>query len=103
MKPTPVFAAILTVAVFGSSLAVIVATEQTRREFARLQELSRNRDKLEVEFGRLQLEQGTLAAPGRVGRLARRDLHMELPKREDVIVVNRPPMVGRSSKRNMNQ
>lgn len=95
MKPAPVFAVVLVLAVFGSSLAVIVATEQTRREFAQLQELSRSRDKLEVEFGRLQLEQGTLAAPGRVGRLARHDLHMQLPQREDVIVINQRAAGGR--------
>ena len=39
---------------------------------------------MEVEWGQLQLEQSTLAAPARVERIAAQQLQMQLPKKEQI-------------------
>jgi cell division protein FtsL len=40
-----------------------------------------------VEWGQLQLEQGTWATHSRVERIARKKLHMVNPKMEAVVIV----------------
>ena len=49
--------------------------------------MERARDELNIEFGRLQLEQATLAEATRVDRVARERLGMKFPEAADVVVV----------------
>ena len=53
----------------------------------RLSRAERTRDDINLEFGRLQLEQATLAEANRVDRVAREKLGMKFPEAADVVVV----------------
>jgi cell division protein FtsL len=79
--------AVLWLAVLGSSLGVIYAKHEARSRFNELQQLTRQRDDLDIEWGQLQLEQSTWATHGRVERVARDDLHMVIPQAGDLRIV----------------
>ncbi len=72
---------------FGSALAVVYASHESRKLFIELQALQEIRDGLDVEWGRMQLEQSTWATHGRVEAVARDSLSMRLPAPEQVRVV----------------
>lgn len=73
-----------------SALLVIYSQHQSRVLFAELQELNRERDALDAEWGMLRLEQGAWATHGRVERLAREELDMVMPGRGEVVILRRP-------------
>ena len=77
----------LWVAVLGSSLAVVYGKHQARTRFIELQRLTGERDKLDIEWGQLQLEQSTWGTHGRVERVARDDLRMLIPRATDLRIV----------------
>jgi cell division protein FtsL len=70
---------VLLLAVMASAIAVVWARHQGRVSFVELTRLQNERDALNVEFGRLELEQATWAAPGRVEQIARSQLDMVNP------------------------
>ena len=80
-------ALVMALLVLGSAIAVVYAEYASRRLFVELEALRARRDALEVEWGRLQLEQSTLGAHGRVERLARDRLDMRQPRPEEVVVI----------------
>ena len=49
---------LLGLAVLASAMAVIYATHENRKYFVELQALENQRDEMEIDWGRLQLEQG---------------------------------------------
>jgi cell division protein FtsL len=71
--------AVLLLAVMASAIAVVWARHEGRVSFVELTQLQNQRDALNVEFGRLELEQATWAAPGRVEQIARSQLGMVTP------------------------
>ena len=79
--------AVLWMAVLDSSLGVIYAKHAARNRFNELQELTKARDDLDIEWGQLQLEQSTWATHGRVERVARDELHMTIPQASDLRIV----------------
>ena len=80
-------ASILLAAVVATAVGVVYSKHQSRRLFVELQQRVAERDRLEVEWGRLQLEQGTWATHGRVERIARERLHMHIPRPTDIVMV----------------
>ncbi|MGD2084208.1 MAG: cell division protein FtsL [Chromatiales bacterium] len=76
------------VLVVGSAVGVAFAKYETRKLFVELEGLRDGRDALETEWGQLQLEQSTLAAHGRVERLASDRLSMRQPRPEEVVVIS---------------
>jgi cell division protein FtsL len=80
---------ILVIAVLASAVGVIEAKHQSRKRFVALQALEKARDQMNVEWGQLQLEQGTWATHSRVERIARKKLHMVNPKMEAVVIVKK--------------
>jgi len=74
-------------AVLVSAVGVIEAKHQSRKRFVTLQALEKVRDQMNVEWGQLQLEQGTWATHSRVERIARKKLHMVNPKVDEVVIV----------------
>ncbi|MCB1763452.1 MAG: cell division protein FtsL [Gammaproteobacteria bacterium] len=74
-------------AVMLTSVAVVHAKYSARKHFVELQKLRLQRDELDVEWGRLLLEQSTWATQHRVERLARTNLKMHIPSAEDVMVI----------------
>ena len=79
--------ALLAVSAFASAIAVVYSKHLSRKYFVGLQELQLVRDDLNIEWGRLQLEQSTLADHGRIDRLGRERLDMQLPSAEAIVIV----------------
>lgn len=79
--------AVLWLAVLASSLGVIHAKQEARSRFNELQQLTQQRDELDIEWGQLQLEQSTLATHSRVEQAARGDLHMSIPPVTELRIV----------------
>ncbi|HET7360167.1 MAG TPA: cell division protein FtsL [Rhodanobacteraceae bacterium] len=69
----------LLAAVIASAIAVVWARQQNRTLFMHLTKLQNQRDQLNVEFGRLELEQATWADPMRIESVARGKLDMAPP------------------------
>jgi len=70
-----------------SAIAVVHARHQHRQSYAALTRLEQERDRLNVEFGRLQLEQATWAESQRVDQIARERLGMRVPGVDDIVVM----------------
>ena len=74
-------------AVLASAIGAVYARHEARKLFVELQALERARDELNIDWGRLRIEQGMLATHARVERLATEKLGMHLPAASDVSVV----------------
>ena len=71
------------------ALLIVRDRHEHRQAFVALTRLEKARDTLNIEFGRLQLEQATWAESGRVDQVARVQLGMVLPRTEDTVVLRR--------------
>ena len=80
----------LAVAVVASSVWVIKAKHESRQLFVEFEALNRERDRLQIDWGRLQLEQSTWATHPRIESLAQERLNLSSPLADDVIVVAEP-------------
>lgn len=69
-----------------SAFGVVYAQHESRKLFVQLQDVQGVRDELEVEWGRLQLEQSTWATDGRIEKTARSKLDMNLPPPEAIVI-----------------
>ena len=79
--------AALSVAVMVTAIACIYARHESRKQFTNLQALTEERDRLEVEWGRLQIEQSAWSTHARVEKLARNKMKMRNPAAQDVKMV----------------
>ena len=82
-----VLLALLLAANVASAIAVVFARHEHRQLFVRLTALEKARDELNIEFGRLQLEQATWAESNRIDQVARTRLGMKFPETSDIVVV----------------
>ena len=80
---------ILLGATLVTAIGVVYARQQSRLAFGELTRLGNERDDLNFEFGRLQLEQATWAENNRVDQIARGKLGMISPKGAETIVIKR--------------
>jgi cell division protein FtsL len=71
-----------------SAMALVFARHEGRRQFAELQLLQQERDRLQIEWGRLQLEQSTWTTHGRIDRMARDRLALRLPTAAEVVLID---------------
>lgn len=78
---------VLSALVVGSGVTVVYAKYENRKLFMELQSFYKVRDQLDEEWGRLLLEQSTLARQGRVERLARERLGMVAPDPSEVVII----------------
>lgn len=78
---------ILVATVLVSSVAAVYARHESRQLFVELQSLVNDRDRLNIDWGRLQIEQSTWASPGRVEQMARTRLRMGVPDPSRVVIV----------------
>lgn len=79
--------AALWVAVLASSAGVVYVKHRSRTLFVELEKLSGERDRLNIEWGQLQLEQSAWSAHGFVEQVANRQLRMTLPSATEVKIV----------------
>jgi len=70
-----------------SAIGVVFARHEHRQLFIALSKLEKARDELNIEFGRLQLEQATWAESNRIDQVARTRLGMKFPETGDIVVV----------------
>ena len=70
-----------------SAIGVVHARYRHRQLFVDLSRLEKNRDELNIEFIRLQLEQATWAESNRVEQIARPRLGMKTPESADIVVI----------------
>ena len=87
MKMMWILIAILVLAIMGSAVGVIYSKHQTRKMFVSLQKLHKEIDELNIEWGQLQLEQSAWSSHGRIEKIARKKLHMKLPKADEIIYI----------------
>jgi len=80
----------LAIAVVVSSICVIQAKHESRQLFVELEALNRERDRLQVDWGRLQLEQSTWGTHPRIESLAQEQLGLDRPAAEQVVIVAEP-------------
>ena len=79
--------AVLWAALLGSSVAVVWNKHEARTLFIELQRLHAERDKLDIQWGQLKLEQSAWAMHGRVEQTARTNLKMVVPRPDEVRIV----------------
>ncbi len=81
--------AVLSVAVVVTGVGLIFTKHYSRELFLNLENLQRQRDDLEIEWGMLQLEQSTLATEVVIDHAARTRLRMAEPNVETVVYIAR--------------
>jgi len=80
---------VLMLVVMASAIGVVYARHEGRRQFIELNRLNSERDNLNFEFGRLQLEQATWAENNRIEQIARGRLGMFAPSTTEMIETTR--------------
>ncbi len=78
---------ILGIAVVMSALGVVYAKFQTRVLVDQLQDLRADKEKMDIEWSLLQLEQGAQSSEGLIDKAARMQLDMILPPVDQVIII----------------
>lgn len=78
---------LLALSVFISAVGVVYSVHESRKLFVQLQSLQAQRDEMDVEWGRLQLEQSTWATDARIEDLASRKLDMIIPPPNTIVMV----------------
>ena len=84
-----VLLAVLVATNMATALLIVRDRHEHRLAFIALNKLDKARDDLNIEFGRLQLEQATWAESNRVDQVARVRLGMVFPRTEDIVVLRR--------------
>ena len=84
------FLVFLAVLVMGSGVLVIRAEHQSRQLFVELESLNRERDRLQADWGRLQLEESTWATHPLIEAIARDQLNLKQVEADEVILVAEP-------------
>ncbi len=80
---------LLLVAVVASAIGVVYARQESRTMFVELTRLTAERDDLNFEYGRLELEQATAAEANRVEQIARSRFGMVSPQPAATVVIKR--------------
>ena len=78
--------ALLIASVIGSGIAVVYARQEHRQAYVQLTRLMRERDELNIEFSRLQLEQATWAETNRIEQVAVERVGMAFPAASELVV-----------------
>jgi len=79
--------AVMSVLVLMSAIGVVYSRHESRKLFVALQEQQELRDNMNVEWGKLQIEQSTWATYSRVASKATTQLGMIVPKTENVRII----------------
>ena len=81
---------LLAACVTASAVWIVLTEHRSRQLFIQLEERNREQDELQIDWGRLQIEQSTLATHPRIEALARDRLHLPVPDDEQLVVVVEP-------------
>lgn len=72
-----------------SAIALVYTKHESRKMFIELEQLTTERDELNIEWGQLQIEQSTWATHARIERVARDELALKRPKSTEIYLVER--------------
>jgi cell division protein FtsL len=78
---------LLWTAALGSAAGAVWCKHRTREMFMQLQQLSDQRDNLDIEWGQLQLEQSAWSQHAFVENVATNRLHMATPPAQEIKIV----------------
>jgi cell division protein FtsL len=84
-RPATVF--LLVLGIMVTCIGVVYARHEGRKQFVELQSLVYGKDRMDVEWGQLQLEQSTLTTQGQVEHAARSRLGMISPVPDQVVIL----------------
>ena len=87
---TLLVALIISVAVLASGVMLVLAEHWSRQLFAENEALKREEERLQDDWGRLQLEQSTWATHARIEALAGEQLELVVPDEDQVVIVAAP-------------
>ena len=72
-----------------SAMALVYTKHEARKLFVELEQLTAARDELNIEWGRLQIEQSTWATHARIERVAVEELALSRPLPNEIYVIER--------------
>ena len=72
-----------------SAIALVFTKHESRKLFVELEQLSGERDELNIEWGQLQIEQSTWATHSRIEKVATGRLKLSRPETEEIYVIER--------------
>ncbi len=72
-----------------SAIALVYTKHESRKLFIELEELTHERDELNIEWGQLQIEQSTWATHARIEQVASDDLALVRPTATEIVVIER--------------
>ena len=81
-----VFAAVCVI----SAMAIVYTKHESRKLFVELERLTDERDRLNIEYGQLQIEQSTWATHARIEQVANDELALVRPDSTEIYVIERP-------------
>lgn len=73
-----------------SAMALVYTKHEARKLFVELEELTDERDELNIEWGQLQIEQSTWATHARIEQVATGELQLTRPAAADIFVIEQP-------------
>jgi cell division protein FtsL len=82
-------ALILAVVCVMSAMALIYTKHESRKLFVELEQLTAERDRLNIEWGQLQIEQSTWATHARIEKVAADELALTRPTASEIFVIER--------------
>jgi cell division protein FtsL len=74
----------------ASGVWIVAAKHESRQLFAELQELEREQDRLQIDWGRLQIEQSMRAASAEIESRARDELGLAEPSDTQMKIIVEP-------------
>ena len=77
----------LAACVVASGVWIVGVEHRSRELFIETEELNSERDRLQTDWGRLQIEQGTYATHSRIEALVRQRLQLTVPSDNQLVVV----------------
>ncbi|HAJ92540.1 MAG TPA: cell division protein FtsL [Gammaproteobacteria bacterium] len=87
MNTRPVNVLVVLLAVVVTAVGIVYSKHKGRGLFVELQMLGNERDRMDVEWGQLQLEQSTLTTQGKVESAARDQLGMVTLSAGNMVIV----------------
>jgi cell division protein FtsL len=83
-------AVVLAAAVVASGIWIVEVEHRSRQLFIQAEALNRELDRLQADWGRLQIEQGMFAEHSRIEALARQRSGLTVPSGDQLVVVVEP-------------
>ena len=81
--------AIFAISCVISAIALVYTTHESRSLFVEMEQLTAERDELDIEWGQLQIEQSTWATHARIERLALDELALKRPGPSKIYLIER--------------